>query len=83
MNLTDWIGSAGVGLLLAAFVLNLYKKISQTSILYCCLNFTGAALACLASVFLAYWPFILLEGVWLLFSLISLAAILRKKAVSR
>jgi hypothetical protein len=80
MNLKDWIGSVGVGLLLAAFLLNLSGRISQNSILYCSLNFMGAGLACLASFLLSYWPFVILEGVWMLVSVVSLATRVRKKS---
>jgi hypothetical protein len=68
MSLTDWIGTAGVSLLLLAFLLNLLKKLPMNSLTYPLLNLTGAGLACLASVFLRYWPFIILEGVWTLVS---------------
>ena len=71
MELADWIGFIGVGILLAAFVLTLLKKVSQDSPIYIVLNFLGAALACFASILINYVPFIILEGVWTLVSLIS------------
>lgn len=79
MSLADWIGFAGVSLLLLAFLLNLFQKISQASILYSSLNLVGAALACLASVLLMYWPFIVLEGIWTLVSAIAVVHYLRTK----
>ncbi len=71
MNFADWIGFVGVSILLLAFLLNLLKKISQDSQTYIALNFFGAGLACIASVLIAYFPFIILEGVWTLVSLAS------------
>ena len=75
MNITDWIGFSGVALLLLAFLLNLGNIIRQHSLPYLMLNTIGAGLACLASVLLAYWPFIILEGCWTLVSLVGLARI--------
>ncbi len=64
MTQTDWIGSVGVTFMLVAFFLNLIDKISNDSLLYLLLNLLGAAIACLASVMLHYWPFIILEACW-------------------
>jgi hypothetical protein len=72
MNTTDWIGFSGVALLLLAFLLNLRNIVRQNSLPYLLLNTLGAGLACLASVLLAYWPFIILEGCWTLVSLAGL-----------
>jgi hypothetical protein len=77
MTITDWIGFSGVTILLAAFFLNLKGMTTSTSLIYLMLNFIGAGLACLASVMLQYWPFIILEGCWTMVSLVSLLAIFR------
>lgn len=79
MNLTDWIGTSGVAILLVAFLLNLLGKISQQSRAYLFMNTIGAALACMASVMLRYWPFIILEGCWTIVSLVGLIRSLIKK----
>ena len=71
MNFSDWIGFVGVSILLLAFLLNLLKKISQDSHTYIALNFFGAGLACVASLLIEYFPFIILEGVWTMVSLVS------------
>ncbi|WP_449384926.1 hypothetical protein [Changchengzhania lutea] len=42
------------------------------------LNLVGAAMACLASILLNYWPFIILEAVWALVSLYSLFSYKKK-----
>jgi hypothetical protein len=76
MNSTDWIGAIGVTILLLAYLLNLLNKISQHSIAYIVLNFLGAGIACFASYLLHYWPFIILEGAWMLVSLIALGRFL-------
>ena len=72
MTLTDWIGCIGVTILLIAFFLNLTNKLSKDSLLYLVLNFVGAGIACVASVLLDYWPFIILEGIWTVVSAIGL-----------
>ncbi|MBD0822673.1 CBU_0592 family membrane protein [Aestuariibaculum marinum] len=72
MNLTDWIGFVGVSLILLAYILNVTNKISNTHVAFILLNFIGASSACLASILLNYWPFIILEGVWALVSLLTL-----------
>jgi hypothetical protein len=72
MNLTDIIGSLGVFLLLLAYFLNGKNILFKTSLTYLLLNIIGAGLACLASVLLQYWPFIILEACWMLVSIVAL-----------
>ncbi|MBT8316244.1 MAG: hypothetical protein HKP59_01320 [Lutibacter sp.] len=72
MNTTDWLGFAGVFLILLAYILNEFGKTTTKSLLFILLNLIGASIACLASVLLNYLPFIILEGVWALVSFISL-----------
>jgi hypothetical protein len=76
MNDTDWIGFIGVSLILLAFFLNATNKLSSDHSLYLGLNATGAAIACLASYLISYWPFVILEGAW---TVVSLWALLRKR----
>jgi len=78
-SIADMIGTVGVTLLLLGFLLNLVKKISQSSLSYILLNFTGAALACIASVLIDYIPFVILEGTWALVSLAALINFFRKE----
>jgi len=66
------VGSIGVGLLLLAYFLNLIKRLSQDSKLYTMLNIIGAGLACYSSYLIDFVPFIILEGVWVVVSLIAL-----------
>jgi len=72
LTFSDIIGSIGVLILLIAFVLNLLNKISRESLSYILMNFIGAGLACYASYLINYIPFIILEAVWMLVSLVAL-----------
>lgn len=72
MNFIDWIGFLGVFQILLAYVLNIIGKVSNKDLSFILLNTIGAAMACLASVLLKYWPFIILESVWTLVSLYAL-----------
>lgn len=72
MNTTDWIGFIGVFLILLAYILNVTGKLQSSSLSFILLNLFGAGLACLASVLMDYLPFIILEGVWAIVSLIAL-----------
>lgn len=76
-SFADVTGSVGVFILLLAFVLNILNKISRDSRSYILMNIIGAALACYASYLINYIPFIILEGVW---TLVSLVALLRYKS---
>jgi hypothetical protein len=78
MTITDWIGFIGVTILLIAYFLNLANKINKDGLSYISLNLVGAALACIASIMLHYWPFIILEGAWTLVSFFALIAYRRK-----
>ncbi len=75
LTFVDYLGFAGVSLILLAFFLNLRKLLDTNHLVYLLLNLVGAALACLASLLMEYLPFVLLEGTWLLVS----AGALRRK----
>jgi len=72
MSKVDLIGFIGVSLILIAYFLNLNGKLKADDIKYILLNLTGAILACLASLLMEYYPFVLLEGTWTLVSLVAL-----------
>lgn len=72
MTLIDWIGFVGVFQILLAYVLQVTGKLDSNHLAFILLNLIGASLACLASVLMNYIPFIILEAVWALVSLISL-----------
>ena len=71
-TLADWVGSLGVAILLVAFFLNLFGRLSRSSRLYAGLNALGAGLACWASWLIDFLPFVLLEGTWSAFALVAL-----------
>jgi hypothetical protein len=80
MSFSESLGSIGVSILLLAFVLNLLNKLKTESLPYTILNFFGAGIACYASYLIPYFPFVILEGVWTLFSFVALVRWLRSAA---
>ena len=74
MTASDWIGSVGVALLLAAFFLNLGGWLSSATRRYQAMNLLGASLACYASWLVDFLPFVVLEGTW---AVVAAAALLR------
>ncbi len=72
MSLNDWIGTCGVALLVLAFALNVSEKLSANSKTYLCLNVAGSGLACVCSYRIGFWPFVVLEFIWLCASLVAL-----------
>ena len=72
MSIIDWVGFLGVLQILLAYSLNVIGKVSNKNLTFIMLNLFGAAMACLASILLNYWPFIILEAVWTLVSLYAL-----------
>jgi hypothetical protein len=83
LQLSDYIGFTGVTILLVAFLLNLIGKLSRDGLVYILLNIIGAGLACLASWLIHYMPFVLLEGVWTIVSLVALVNYVRKSIKHR
>jgi len=78
MRPADWIGAFGVALLLLAFALNIRGKLAGDGVLYSALNAAGAGIAGYASWLISFMPFVLLEGVWCVVSLIALVSALRR-----
>jgi hypothetical protein len=79
MSSGELIGTLGVSLLLIAFALNLANRLSSSSPAYLLLNIIGAVLAGVSSYIIRFWPFVVLEGVWTLSSIVMLYNSLRKK----
>jgi hypothetical protein len=75
MSSGEWIGTLGVSVLLIAFALNLLKKLEANSGLYLLMNVLGGSLACVSSLMIQFWPFVVLEGVWAISSLVMLLRI--------
>lgn len=77
MNYDEIIGTIGVGLILIAFFCNTFGLIHKEGKLFFAMNMAGAALACYASWLIHFWPFVILEGVWAMVSVIGLARTFR------
>jgi len=77
MKASDIIASIGVIILLIAFLLNLYKKISANSTPYTFMNFLGAAICGFSSYLIGFYPFVVLESIWAIFALVSLIKVSR------
>jgi len=69
------VGSLGVGLLLLAFFANLFGALARDGWLYPAMNLVGGALAALASWWIDYPPFVVLEGTW---AAVAAAALARR-----
>jgi hypothetical protein len=80
MQYNDLIGTIGVGLILVAYFLNIFSFIPKEGKLFFSMNIVGAGLACYASVLIHYLPFIILEGVWTVVSVVGLALCFKKQA---
>ena len=72
------IGSIGVGLLLLAFFLNLFKILTQDTKTYVVMNILGAGLAGYASILIGFIPFVILEGTWAIVAIVGLIRLFRK-----
>ena len=77
--MTDWVGAIGVSVLLVAFFLNVTKRVNQDSLSYITLNLIGAVIAGVASYMLHYAPFIILETVWSVVSIVALIGHFRRR----
>ncbi|MGH2554042.1 MAG: CBU_0592 family membrane protein [Chitinophagaceae bacterium] len=71
MNFSEITGTTGVGLILIAYFCSIFGFIHEKSKLFFLFNIAGAGLACYASLLIRYWPFVVLEGVWCLVSVIG------------
>ena len=72
MDLATTIGIIGVSGILGGYFLNQFKLIDQESYSYILLNLIGAGLAFVSSVMIESLPFMILEGVWAIVSLVAL-----------
>ena len=64
MSIDTFLATVGVSILLIAFVLNLRGLLTPTDIRYQVMNAVGSGLACVASIMIGFFPFVVLEGVW-------------------
>lgn len=72
MILSDILGSIGVLLLLIAFLLNIRHLLNTDSRWYIVLNILGAALCGYSAYLINFYPFVVLEGVWVIAAFSSL-----------
>lgn len=82
MSQSDILASIGVTLLLIAFFLNLKKIMSTDSKWYSGLNIVGAALCGYSSYLIGFYPFVILEGVWVLAALSSFVKRVPRETIS-
>ena len=66
MSTIDMISTAGVTLILAAFVLNTFDMLKEKSKAFFLLNIFGAGLAGWGAYLASFWPFVVLEIVWIM-----------------
>jgi threonine/homoserine/homoserine lactone efflux protein len=78
MDIALVVGAAGMSVLLLAFVLNLFKKIMQDSVIYNALNIVGSGLLIYYAYVLNSTPFLILEITWALFAVYKLIIIFKK-----
>ena len=83
MSSPEIIATVGVFILLLAFALNLLNALSTESWLYPAFNFAGAGISAYASWLIAFYPFVLLEGIWALVSVVTLLFYGRRRLRAR
>ena len=79
MTHNDLIGSLGVALILFSYFLNTGKLITVNGKLFYVMNVIGSGFACYASYLIIYYPFVILEGAWLLVSIYGLMRAMKIK----
>jgi hypothetical protein len=79
MSTSDILATAGVSILLIAFLLQILKVISVESNSYSLMNLVGAALAGISAWMISFMPFVVLESVWVVVSLFNLIKNLKSK----
>lgn len=72
MEFANVINTAGVSLILLAFLLLNIRKISATDNIYHILNLVGAGLACYGAILIEAIPFVVLEAIWAVVALYGL-----------
>lgn len=76
-ELGNILGSIGVTILLAAYVLNVTGRIGNESATYAALNILGAGITGYSSWVIGFIPFVVLEVVWALVALFALIRAMR------
>jgi len=80
MDYTLILGLIGTAFILVAFILDeFYKVFNQNTVRYNLFNIIGSLLLVYYSLVFRAWPFVVLNGVWLIVAMIKLIKILKKK----
>jgi hypothetical protein len=79
MSTSDILATAGVSILLVAFLLQILKVIRVESYSYSLMNLVGAGLAGISAWMINFMPFVVLESVWVVVSLFNLFKNLKSK----
>jgi NADH:ubiquinone oxidoreductase subunit 6 (subunit J) len=80
MSQATLISTLGVSLLLLAFIGSSAKIISQQNQVYWLLNLVGGAIATVGAWMVGAVPFVVLEAVWTVASLVGLIKLVRQQA---
>lgn len=79
MSEATLFSALGVSLILLGFLGSSFNKISQTSLAYWLLNLAGGVLATIGAAMMGSVPFVVLEAVWTVASLVGLWKYLNPK----
>ncbi len=77
MSQATLFSALGVSLILLAFLGSSFNKISQASLAYWLLNLVGGILATVGAALMESIPFVVLEAVWTVASVVGLVKHLR------
>ncbi len=72
INFAVIVGAIGMIFLLTAFALNLFKKVTQDSLIYNIFNIIGAGLLAYYAYALNSIPFLILQAIWISFAVYKL-----------
>lgn len=72
INFAVIVGVIGMIFLLTAFALNLFKKVTQDSLIYNIFNIIGAGLLAYYAYALNSIPFLILQAIWISFAVYKL-----------
>ncbi len=79
MSQATLFSALGVSLILLGFLGSSFKFIAQQSLAYWLLNLGGGILATIGAALIGSVPFVVLEAVWTVASLIGLVKLLKNK----
>jgi hypothetical protein len=78
MSQATLFSALGVCLILLAFLGSSFNKIAQASLTYWLLNLAGGILATIGAALMDSVPFVVLEAVWTVASMVGLVKLLKK-----